>query len=113
MDGAESAGAQEVRSARARWWDYFENCRRQPAGQIMGEKDFWLLFVFWKVIRSAMEWHRNPPWMASQSDKQEEQVRRTNQSNKKDKSEEQARRTNQTNNQKNLKPTQPPDQPTD
>jgi len=27
-----------------------------------------------------MEWHRNPPWMASIEDKPEQQDRRTNQS---------------------------------
>jgi len=32
------------------------------------------------VTRSAMEWHRNPPWMACQSVKPEEQDRATNKS---------------------------------
>ena len=41
-------------------------------------KDFWLLFIG-KVTRRAMEWLRNPPWMASQKNKPERQARRTSQ----------------------------------
>jgi len=54
-----------------------------------------------------MEWHRNPPWMASQSvkpeDKTEQQVRGTNQKNKPDR---QTRKSNQkiTRDQQSKKP---------
>ena len=67
MDGAESAAAQDVRSARAcldKVFDVPKATRRADYGR----KNFWLLFVG-KVTRSAMEWHRNPPWMASTEDK--------------------------------------------
>jgi len=39
-----------------------------------------------------MEWHRNPPWMASKEDKPEQQARATSQSNKQ---ERQARATSE------------------
>jgi len=44
MDDAQSAAAQEVRSARA-CLDNALMCRRQPEGQIIGERRFWLLFA--------------------------------------------------------------------
>jgi len=44
-----------------------------------------------------MEWHRNPPWMASKEDKPERQAKRTSQSNK---PEQQARTPNQNNKEK-------------
>ena len=71
-----------------------------PQGRLSAKGAFGYFSRHRKVTRSAMEWHRNPPWMASQKNKLERQARRTR---KEDKQAQQIRRTSQSNKPKEQK----------
>ena len=82
MDGAQSAAAQEVRSARACLDKVFDVPKATRRADYRRKALLVTFRAIRKVTRSAMEWHRKTPWMASIEDTPEQQARRTSQKNK-------------------------------